>query len=211
MRGREVVAETERTLVGFAQPLLAGELLGEQLRDHVHVDAEHRDKRSRARDVLHQDALARSAELVVAHLGKRHAEVGDVLANQVAIQRPRRVVHRVAATRHLGDVARVGLPVHRHHEVVLAGAGDMPILVDPDLVPGGQPLNVRREQVLPGHGHAHAEDRAHQQVVRARRPGAVDVGELQREVIDLAAGLFEMLGCHVRSPPGRASSWEAEG
>ena len=57
MRRRVVVAEAERSLVRLAQAILASELLSEQLRDHLHVDAEHRDERARARDVLHEDAL----------------------------------------------------------------------------------------------------------------------------------------------------------
>ncbi len=88
MRRREVVAETEGSLVELAETILACELLGEELRDHVHVDAEHRDERSRARNVLHEDALARTAKLVVAHLGEWDTEIGHVLADQVAIERP---------------------------------------------------------------------------------------------------------------------------
>ena len=200
--GREVVSETERQLVGRAKLVLAGELLGEQLRDDVHIEAEHRDQRARAGDVLHEDALARPAKRVVAHLRERHAEVGHVLADQCSVERPRRVVHGVAAAHHLRDIALVCLPVHRHHHVVPAGARDMTVLVDPDLVPGRQSLDVRRKEVLAGDRNAHPEDGAHQQVVGARGAGAVDVGELQREVIDFGALCGLRLGSHAHVATG---------
>ena len=44
----------------------------------VHVDVEQRRQRAGVGDVLHQDALAHALEGLVAHLGERHAEEGDV-------------------------------------------------------------------------------------------------------------------------------------
>ena len=58
------------------------------------------------------------------------------------------------------------------------------VLVDANLVPGGQSLDVRRKEVLARDGNAHAEDGLHEQAVGARRTGAVDVGDLEGEIVD---------------------------
>ena len=71
------------------------------------------------------------------------------------------------------------------------------VLVDPDLVPGRQPLDVRREEVLSRDRNAHPEDRLHEETVRARRAGPVDVGELDGEVVDAA---------HLAAPAVRVAS-----
>src|SRR5205823_2656620 len=76
------------------------------------------------------------------------------------------------------------LRVHGDHEIVVEGTGHMATLVDPDLVPGRQSLDVGGEKVLARHRDAHAEHRLHQQAVRAGGSGPVDVGELDGEVVD---------------------------
>src|SRR5690606_27188447 len=57
------------------------------------------------------------------------------------------------------------------------------LLVDADLVPRRQPLDIRREEVLPTDRHAHPEDRPHQQRVRAGGAGPVHVRQLDDEVV----------------------------
>ena len=94
-----------------------------------------------------------------------------------------RVVDQIAAGGHFAHVARVGLGVHRDHEVDLPRARDVGVLRHADLVPGGQALDVRREVVLAHHRHAAAEDGLHQQRVGAGRAGAVHRRDLDREVI----------------------------
>ena len=134
----------ESTSAGFLR-----ELLVEQRPDHLDVDVEQRRQRAGVGDVLHQDALAHALESLVAHLGERHAEVGDVRrasARRRAARSSRRAASRPDA--HLGDVLRVGRGVQRDHQVEVRRARGVAVLADADLVPGGQALDVRREDVL---------------------------------------------------------------
>ena len=102
---------------------------------------------------------------------------------QAGIERPGGIVEQVAALAHFADVARVGLRVHRDHQVVIERARGVAVLIDADLVPGGQALNVRREKILAGNRNAHAEDRLHEQSVGAGRSGSVYVGQFDGEVV----------------------------
>ena len=97
--------------------------------------------------------------------------------------RPGRVVDQVAAGGDVAEILAVGLGVHGDHHVHAARAADVGVLAHADLVPGRQPLDVGREVVLARHGDAHAEERLHQQRVGAGGPGAVDVGDLDGEVV----------------------------
>ena len=74
--------------------------------------------------------------------------------------------------------------VQRDDQVDLRRTRRVAVLADADLVPGRQPLDVRREDVLARDGNPHPEDRLHEQAVGARRAGAVDGGDLEREVVD---------------------------
>ena len=59
----------------------------------------------------------------------------------------------------------------------------MAIARDADLVPGGQPLDVRWKVILADHGYAAAEDRLHQQAVGARGARAIDGRDLDDEIV----------------------------
>ena len=125
-----------------------------------------------------------------AALGHEVAPLGvHVLAVQLARARPRRVVEQEAAGRDRRQVLRVGLGVHRHHHVHLTAAGQVSGFGDADLVPGGQALDVGREEVLAHHRHAHAEDRLGQQRVGARGPGAVRCGGDGDEAVEKLCGI----------------------
>ena len=178
-----VVPELDGLLVRLHQRGLLRELLGEHPADDVHVDPEQRRERPGVGDVLHERPLARSREGVVAELRVRHPEERHVAAEERVGQGPRRVVEHVAARLHLLHVARVRLRVHRDHQIVLARPRGVAVLVDADLVPGRQPLDVRREQVLPRDGDPHAEDRLHEEAVGAGRARPVHVGELDGEIV----------------------------
>src|ERR1700751_2109443 len=67
----------------------------------------------------------------------------------------------------------------------------MPGLGDAHLVPGRQALDVGGGDVARRDRHAHAQDRAGEQLVRARRAGAVDVGETDDEVVYAAERAWE--------------------
>ena len=84
----------------------------------------------------------------------------------------------------LGQVPVPGLGVHGHHHVHPAAPALVAGLGDADLVPGGQALDVRREDVARADRHAHAQDRLGEQLVGRRGAGAVDVGELDDEIVD---------------------------
>ncbi len=181
-------------MVGLAQRLLGGVLLVEQSGDDVHVDVEQRAQRPGVGDVLHEHAFARLAEVVVAELRERDADEVDVVADQGRIERPGGVVQEIAALAHFANVARVGLRVHRDHQVVIERARGVAVFVDADLVPGGQALDVGREQVFAGDGNAHAEDGLHDEAVGAGRSGSVDVGQFDGEIVYAGTHASESTG-----------------
>ena len=181
-----VVAHPDRLVVGIEQPLLLAELLVQHCRHHVHIDVEQRGEGAGVHDVAHQGAVAVALERLDAHLAERHAENRDPRPHQVGIERPGGVVEQIAAGPHRGHVARVGRGVERHHQIQLRWPRGPAIAAHPDLVPGGQSLDVAREDVLAGDGDSHPEDRLHQQPVGAGGAGAVDGADLERKVVDAA-------------------------
>src|SRR3954468_15128420 len=54
----------------------------------------------------------------------------------------------------------------------------------PDLVPGGKALDVGGEDVARGDRHAHAQDGAGEHLIGGGRARAIDVGELDDEIVD---------------------------
>ena len=173
----------QRVLVGVDQLLLALELLADQLLDLGHVHVEQRRQRADIDDVLEQLALARIGVFAIADRGERHADHGDVVAELRLRHRLGRIVEQIAAGLDLGDVLVPGLRVHRDHQVGAAARAEMAGLGDAHLVPGRQALDVGREDVARRDRNAHAQHRAGEQLVGARRAGAVDVGEPDDEVV----------------------------
>ena len=99
------------------------------------------------------------------------------------------VVEHVAAGFYLADVFRKALRVHADHHVDAAAAPQIAVLANAHLVPGGQPLNIRRKDISRAHRNAHAEDRLGEHTVGTRRAGAVHVGKFDDEVVDRCFGL----------------------
>ncbi len=186
------VAQVDGLHVGVDELGLLRILLGDERADHLEVDVQERREHAGVADVLHQDAVPDAVEVLVAEPGERHAEHRDVVPLEQRVARPGRVVEQEAAGRDLLDVLGVGLDVHREHQVDATGAREVAVGGDADLVPGRQALDVRREVVLADHRHAAAEDRLHDERVGARRARAVDVGELDDEVVQ---ALLRVLGC----------------
>ena len=214
VRLRVVVAELDRLHVRVDQRRLLRIGLGQQLADLPEIQIEQRRQRAGVADVLHQDARAHALEGFVAELRQRHADHGDVVAAQQRRARPGRVVEEIAARRHVAQVARIGLGVHRHHDVDLPGARHVAVLRDADLVPGRQALDVRREVVLAHHRDAAAEDRLHQQRVGARRAGSIDRGDLDHEIVDAGGSgrhgaLFAWPQALLRLAAAVAEGWSA--
>src|SRR4029078_5000090 len=69
------------------------------------------------------------------------------------------------------------------HQVKRGGSRGIAVLIDPDLVPRRQSLNVRWKDILSDDGDAHEKDRLHEQRLRARRPRSVDGADFQTEII----------------------------
>ena len=148
VRARVLEAEIDGLLVRLDERGLLRERLLDELDDDVAIELEQRGEHADVRHVLHENARARVREPLVAHARERHADDLDVGARQEAIARPSRVVEQHAAGRDLLQVARVRLRVHRDHDVDGARAREIAVLADPDLVPGRQALDVRREEIL---------------------------------------------------------------
>ena len=182
-------------MVGVEQLGLGGEGLLEQPPHDLHVDVQQRRQRPDVADVLHEDAHARPLEVVDGHPGQRDAQEVDVFAVEVAGQGPAGIVHDPAAGGDLLDVALVGGRVHRDYQVEAGGARRVAAGVGADFVPGRQPLNVRGEEVLPRHRDPHAEDRAPEQSVGARRTGSVDGADLEGKIVDARARGREAAVC----------------
>src|SRR5690606_17631119 len=87
------------------------------------------------------------------------------------------------------DVLRRRLRIHGDHDVGVGAARGPAVLVGPDGEPGGQALNVRGENILSAHGHAHLKEGAHQDQVGRLAAGAVGGGHGDDTVIhDCAVG-----------------------
>ncbi len=184
MVARELAACIQCAHIGVQQPLLALVLLSKQLLDDVHLDAHQFAERPQHEDVLEQRALARHVVGRVADGRGRHADDVDVRPEGAGRHRLGAVVEQVAARLDLGQVLAPSLRVHRHHQVHAAAPAQPASLADAHLVPGRQALDVAREDVARADRHAHAQDGAREQLVGRGRARAVDVGELDDEVVD---------------------------
>ena len=181
---RPVAAEMQRVLVGGKELLLALELLFDQFFDCRDVHVEQRRQRADIDDILEQLALARIGVFAVGDRGQRHADDVDVVAEFRRRHRLGAVVEQISAGLDRGHVLVPGLRVHRHHEIGAAAGAEVSRFRDAHLVPGRQALDVGREDVARADRHAHAQEAAREQLVRRRRARAVDVGELDDEVVD---------------------------
>src|SRR6185503_20805397 len=94
------------------------------------------------------------------------------------------IVEQVPTRLDLFEVLVPGLRIHRHHHVDAAAPAAPAGRVDADFEPRWQALDVRRKNIARCDRNAHAQDGLGEQQVRRRRPGAVDVGELDDEVVD---------------------------
>ncbi len=177
------IAQLDGLEVAGHQFLLVGEGLFQELFDHGHVYIQQRREGPQVTDVLHEDAGADVLELLVHQLRQGHAEQGDVFPRQLLVPGPGGVIQEITAGAHFRQVLGVSLGVHGHHDVHPAGAGEITLAAHADLEPGGQALDVGGEEVLAHHGDAHAEDGLHEQAVGAGGTGAVDVRDLDDEVV----------------------------
>src|SRR6185437_12025705 len=98
-------------------------------------------------------------------------------------QRLRAVVEQIATRCEPLDILVPGLRIHRHQQVITAAPPQPAGFTDPHFVPGRQALDVGREDVARADRHAHAQDALGEQLVRRGRTRAIDVGELDDEVV----------------------------
>ena len=139
----------------------------------------------------------------------------DVLAKPRRRHRPGRVVEQVAARLDLGDVLLPGLRIHRDHEVD-AAAPAAPAVARrraPRTTSAGPGCSTGRCCARPP-ARPCAGWRLREQAVRRRRARAVDVGELDDEVVDARelsvhvvsrAGTLQPTDCTPAGGSGRAS------
>ena len=181
---RVVVAETDGILILFDQVFLLRKGFFEQDADDVEIDIQQCCDDADIGDILHQDSFAGTFEVLVAQTRQGHAEHRDVVPGQQAAARPGRVVHQPAATRDFCKVLRIGLRVHRHHDVDAIGPRLETLARDPDLVPGRQALDVRREVILADDRDSHPKDGFQQQPVGTGRAGTVDRSDFDYDIVD---------------------------
>src|SRR3989442_9069212 len=81
-----------------------------------------------------------------------------------------------------------------------AAAAAPAVFVDANLEPGRQALNIGREDVARRDRNTHAQDRLGEQQIRRRRARAVDVGELDDEVVNPFDGSNGLLHQSAASP-----------
>ena len=95
-----------------------------------------------------------------------------------------RVVDEVAAGQEFPVILQQGLAVDGDHQVVAAPPAEIAVFADPNLIPGGQALDIGREDVLRADRYPQPKDGLGEKVVGAGRTGAVDVGKADDEVVD---------------------------
>jgi hypothetical protein len=184
-----IVADPDGLHVRVDQVLLVGKRFLEQRRDRCHVDIQQRRQRADISDVLHQDACPRAIEGLVAHLRQRNTEYGDVVAIELPLARPGRVIDQPAARPDVGEVLRISLRIHRNHDVDPVRTRLVAVTRDAYLVPGRQALDVRREIVLADNRDAHAEYRLPEESVCTGGTRAVYGGNLDDDVVDAGHAL----------------------
>ena len=147
----------ERGHVQLDRFLLLAHLSLERVLHLRQVDVQELRQHAVVNHVLHEPAQLR----VLADLGhdavEGHRVEHEVVAERAELQGL--VVEHGAAGSKREDVLPRGLRVHRNQEIDFFLAGDIPILIGTDGVPGGKTCDVRREHVLARHGHTHLEQR----------------------------------------------------
>ena len=189
------VADLQGVDVGLGQPGVLFELAAQAVGEHRQFHVEERGQGADVEDVLEQRPHAHIGHRLVDQVGERDGNEGEVVPLEVLGQGPGGVVEEIAARLETVVVLAQGLAVDRHHQVVAAAPADVAGLVHPHLVPGGQPLDVRGEDVLRADRHAHAEHRLGEQVVGAGRTRAVDVGEPDDKIVDRCQLLHTCPAC----------------
>ncbi len=157
----------------------------EPLREgRVHLGAVHAEEAARDADIDH--VHDEPAEARVGAAGLHELPEGDRVGGHVgtaARELHGLVVDHGTAREELRQVLLRGLEVHGDEEVGAPPARHVPHGREPDLEPGGKPLDVGGEDVLPGAGHPRLEDRPEEDHVRGLAPGPVHGADADDEVV----------------------------
>ena len=137
---------------------LAAILVADHACDEVRVHVQQCRQRANIHDVLEQLALTRIRVGGVADFRQWHSDDGDVIAELRPRHRLGRVIEQVAPRLELLHIRVPRLRIHGHHEVDAAATPQVTPFRNPDLVPRGQALDVRREDVARADRHAVAND-----------------------------------------------------
>ncbi len=151
----------------------------------LEIEIEQRREHAGVADVLHQDARAqrrRSSRCRACASGTPRIVMSSRLKQRRA--RPGGVVEQVAARRNLAHVARIGLGIHRDHEVDAARARHVAVARHADLVPGRQALDVGREVVLAHHRDALRKIDFISSVLALAEPVPLTLAILIDEIVD---------------------------
>ena len=127
---------------------LALELILHQAGQHLEVHVQQRSQRADITHVLEQQPLPGIVILLIADACKRQADDGDVVAMQPQVQRFGAVIDKVSAGEHLTDILRHALRIHGQRNIDPSAAPEIPFVVDPHLVPRGQPLDIGRKNIF---------------------------------------------------------------
>ena len=170
--------------IGGDEFFFALELLADQIFQDRKINIEKRGQRPHVNDVLEQLPLTRVGVFAQTHLRQWNAKIMNVAAHVTQVEGFGGVIEHVATGLHLADVFRKALRVHADHHVDAAAAAQIAVLADAHFVPGGQSLNIRGENVSWAHRDTHAENRLGKHAIGTGGAGAIDVGELDDEVVD---------------------------
>ena len=204
--GNSVETDLDGLHIGFDQVRLGAEHFLDETADDTDIEPGQPGHGTDIGHVLHQHTGARIVELGIAQTGQRHANGTDIGARMQVRTRPGIVVEEIAARGDFLEILGIGLGIHGDHELRRPGPRHMAVLGQADFIPGRQALDVGREQVLAHHGHAHAEDRLHQETIGRGRPGPVHIGDLDDEVVHTHIGLDIGDNIHSAATPLTSSS-----
>ncbi len=162
--------------------LLLAELLDQRLLNLLHFDGEQLRHHAVVDHVAHQ-----FAQLGFGTDGADQFIEGHRIEVQIApqfVELERLVIYHGRSAVQLHHVFARRFRIHRHQEIDLLAAADVPLLAGANGKPGGQPRDVRRKHVLSGNRNAHLKQGTHQDGIGGLATRSVDCCNLNAEIVD---------------------------
>jgi hypothetical protein len=150
---------------------------------NIEINIQQRRQSADVNNVLEQQPLPGIGEFAATDLSKGNADVMNVVAQHAQIHGLGGVIDKVATGINRLHVLGHALGIHTHHDIRAAATTEITGLGNAYLVPGRHTLDVRREDVPGADRNTHAEYGLCKHSVGTGRPGSVDVGELDDEVV----------------------------